>query len=193
MGPLSSSSQPSPSRLLYRRLTRTVHTLASTSCRIDDCIRLRARVPEDEYLFPDPPLLATTIGKSKPYLERLQQSLNLADPVNLPSFTSALVDPRQNSDRDTTNYLESLGKRVSPESTKVNQKLLGGKKVYIADNCDLTLERRTMYRDLIRSAGGKLLSGKNAREKLAALERTDYAIINYREGWEYWKVRRVVR
>lgn len=146
------------------------------------------RVPEDAYLFPEPPLLKNTLKDNKPYAERLQRHLKLdTEPVLSRLATNVLEDI---SPLDSTKaYLTANAKKHANESNDPTPGILQGRKIYFAEACDLTKDRIGMYRHQIAEAGGALLEGNTRDEKRAALERADYVIVNYRQGWEYWLVR----
>lgn len=65
--------------------------------------------------------------------------------------------------------------------------VFAGKAVYVAQACELSPEKLQMFLLKIREAGGEPLAGANIKENGALLEKADIAVINYREGWEYWK------
>jgi len=145
------------------------------------------RVPEDAYLFPEPPCLKNTLKDNKPYAERLQRHLQLDAAPVLSRLATHVLDNASAQD-GTKAYLTANAKKHANESHDPTPGILQGRKIYFAATCDLTKDRIGMYRHQIREAGGTLLEGSTRDERRAALEKADYVIANYRYGWEFWLV-----
>ena len=105
--------------------------------------------------------------------------------------TFALLD-RNADQRRTAEYLDSLAQDQTKnvqEDSSLAARVLAGKRIYIADSCELGKDGLGVYQSGIKQAGGRLLFATTAKDKLRALQKADYVVVNYREGWEFWKVR----
>lgn len=108
-------------------------------------------------------------------------------------MTHHLLDSHADQ-RRTEGYLSSLAQKPKAGSDKdtPRHRVLEGKRIYVADSCELGKDGLGVYKSGIFQAGGVLVAGKTRKEQLRALEAADYVIVNVREGWEFWKVSRVV-
>lgn len=159
--------------------------------RFDDCLRLHARVPEDEYAFPEPPVLNFDVRnlESKPWIDRLRNKLGLQTLSVLPNTTSQLLEPHVLAERQHTRaYLDALSRRPSNDNTKAKSDVLSGKKVYIAESCEITEDRIKVYVDRLREAGSIFGDTSTVPQRLTSFIAADIVVVNARDGWEYWKV-----
>lgn len=73
-------------------------------------------------------------------------------------------------------------------SSDPSKQLLSGKAVYISTSCELSPEKMQTLLRKIREYGGEPLAGANIQENAVLIDRADIVIVNFREGWEFWKV-----
>lgn len=147
-------------------------------------------MPEDDYLFPEPPCLAETLSKPTPYPKRLQAFLGLAIRPASQSGACALLDPHA-SVKATQAYLDGIASTAQNRPLKEAgpSSLFSERSVYIASSCNLASERLEMFKARIEDAGGKCLLASSTGQRSSALSKADIVVVNHREGWEFWKVR----
>jgi hypothetical protein len=104
--------------------------------------------------------------------------------------TASLLDTRADQ-QITAKYLESINadKATVAQEDPSSVRVLAGKRIYIAESCELGKDGLGVYQSGIKQAGGKLLASVTPRSRLEALQKADYVIVNHRQGWEFWKVR----
>ncbi|KAI8055723.1 BRCT domain-containing protein [Syncephalis plumigaleata] len=98
---------------------------------LDDCFRLRRRIPEHQYLFPNPPLL-----QHHPWL-------SVSSEVNTPL--------NSNTETTETTAIDHLN-NTSPSDPQC----LLGYRIYLADDLKLADETVTLLEKRINEAGGQL-------------------------------------
>lgn len=156
--------------------------------RIDDCVKLHIRAPEEPYTFPSPPVFGDQL-KPIPYDERLQTFFNKIgkQAPTVSNYSSSVLDPHV---LDGESQMSGKSKIVSPalSSSDPSKLVFSGKAVYISTNCELSPEKLQTFVRKIKEAGGEALAGANIQENAVLLDRADVAVINYREGWEFWRV-----
>lgn len=152
-------------------------------------MKLHLRVPEDPYLFPNPPCFDAVVRSPIPYKERLQEFFKSigkqAPTVN--NYSSSILDPHV---LDGDSQFSTREKTVSPamNSSDPSKQVLSGHAVYIATSCELGPERLSTILNKIKEYGGEALAAGNIQENAVLLDRADIVIVGYREGWEFWKV-----
>lgn len=157
--------------------------------RIDDCVKLHLRVPEDPYLFPDPPVFGQQL-RPIPYEQRLLTfftNIGKQTPV-VNNYSSSILDPHV---LDGESQKSSREQMVSPalSSSDPSKLVLTGKAVYVASSCELSPEKLQTFMRKIKEAGGEPLASATIQENAVLLDRADIVVVYYREGWEFWKVR----
>ena len=88
----------------------------------------------------------------------------------------------------TRAYLDALSRRPANDSAKAKSGVLSGKKVYIAESCEITEERIKAYVDRIREAGSIFGETPTVPQRLTSFIAADIVVVKARDGWEYWKV-----
>lgn len=157
--------------------------------RFDDCIKLQQCLSENDYLWPEPPCLASRLEKPRSYIERLQIHLELSEPPRFAGLTWHLLDAQPRQKQPIEQAVSAVASHSAMSASPHAKEILNGKRIYIAESCDLGKDGLGLYQSGIKQAGGKLLSGSTHQERLKALQRADFVIANYRQGWEFWKVR----
>ncbi|ORY75466.1 BRCT domain-containing protein [Protomyces lactucae-debilis] len=94
---------------------------------IDDCLRLRRRVPSEPYAFPDPKILKT----------------NLNDEL-----------PRATQDNFT--HLKDYSFALDPASLPAEEDVFAGRSIYLADDLELSDRLQTTIATVIANANGKV-------------------------------------
>lgn len=124
-----------------------------------------------------------------PYEQRLKQffaSIGKQAPV-VNNYSSSILDPHV---LDGESQYSTKDQVVSPamSSTDPSKQLLAGKSVYVATSCELSPEKLQTFIRKIKEYGGEALAGANFQENAVMIDKADIVIVNYREGWEFWKV-----
>lgn len=104
------------------------------------------------------------------------------------NYSSPILDPHV---VDGESQANTRGQMVSPamSSSDPSKLVLTGKAVYVSSSCELSPEKLQTFMRRIKEAGGEPLASATIQENAVLLDRADIVVVNYREGWEFWKVR----
>jgi hypothetical protein len=141
-------------------------------------------------MFPDPPCFDDIAKAPVPYAQRLQEFFKKigkqAPSIN--NTSTSVLDPHILEGESQVSARSAAHSSFKGSQTS-HQGCLTGKSIYVSQSCELSPEKLQTFLNKIKELGGEPLAGAHIQENATLLEKADVVIVNYREGWEFWKVR----